>query len=185
MDGGSAGKGGASAGGVCVDDVERSALGSRKLALDAVRLRVRADDRREKWLGPSRVERRLRVDLIERIDLVSDLSTSLGEVTRVALEATAVAVTPRTTPMSVWMVMSPRVPVSSRSCLGSWSGRASASSGSRSSGASRPSDVCSDALSSISSSKSSNSMAIFSASRHASSSSSSRVCTRAWARLSS
>lgn len=44
---GSAGMGGASSGDVCVDGVERKAFGSRRLAVDAARLRVRAADIRE------------------------------------------------------------------------------------------------------------------------------------------
>ena len=176
------GTGGASAGDVCV--MERSDFGRRRLAFDAVRLRVRAAERRETWLGPSRADRRLRVDLTDRIDLASDTSTSLEllwEWTRVALEATAVAVTPTTTAMSVFIVTSPTVPVSSTSCFTCKAVRVPAShrcmlaAGSVSSSArsSRLSDPCS--LSTTSCSSSSNSMAIFSASRHASSSSSSSV----------
>jgi len=50
----------------------RSALGKRRLALDAVRERVFAADRREVRVGPSLVERLLRVDLKDLTDLASD-----------------------------------------------------------------------------------------------------------------
>ena len=71
---------------VCV--IERSDFGRRRLAFDAARLRVRAAETREAWPGPSRIDRRLRADLTNWIDLASDTSTSLGllwEWTRVAL----------------------------------------------------------------------------------------------------
>ena len=181
------GIGGASTGDECPDAGERSDLGSRRLAFEAARLRVRAAERRERCV----VERRLRVDLTERTDRASDLSTFAGELKKVALDATAVAVTPTTTAMSVLMVMSPRVPVSSISCVAcKRSGHVPMSGSVETPGVSVLYSGCSlaseiSSLSATSSSSSSNSMAILSASRHASSSSSSRVWTLSFARFSS